>query len=289
MVKPSLWCFQCGHLQASTGNWFWVASLPFSVGRCGKRPCNEAFPPPHRGSITRTSRPWRTQQERPWERNGSRRPRWRKCNRRSRNQKVFNVEGFFRWMFEAFWEFFWESWLFDDSSMMFASFDKFGESFCIELVMFWILNSHLRQVCSAYAIFNPEIGYCQGMNFVAAVLLVVSGLGLSIHSTNCCQKTISTRFLLPKMDEFYEFFQFWIRNAGDELETFQTLIGLIDHFELAGFYALGFPKLRCLVKSAEALAGLALFENSELIDVILFLLDAGLTLICIYLTDFDCN
>ena len=33
----------------------------------------------------------------------------------------------------------------------------------------------LAKVCAAYASYNPEIGYCQGMNFVVAVLLVVSG------------------------------------------------------------------------------------------------------------------
>ena len=33
----------------------------------------------------------------------------------------------------------------------------------------------LWKVCAAYASYNPEIGYCQGMNFLVAVLLVVSG------------------------------------------------------------------------------------------------------------------
>lgn len=31
--------------------------------------------------------------------------------------------------------------------------------------------------------------------------------------------------------------------GGDELETFQALIGLINHLELTGFYTMGFPTL----------------------------------------------
>eukprot|EP00435_Cladocopium_sp_Y103_P057616 s98_g19.t3 len=73
----------------------------------------------------------------------------------------------------------------------------------------------LEKVLRAYASYNPDIGYCQGMNFVVALLLVVS---------------------------------------GDESETFRTFISLVDHLELAGFYASDFPKLReSTEKSSELL------------------------------------
>ena len=40
-----------------------------------------------------------------------------------------------------------------------------------------ISNPRVRQVSRAYASYNPDIGYCQGMNFVVALLLLVSGAG----------------------------------------------------------------------------------------------------------------
>ena len=33
----------------------------------------------------------------------------------------------------------------------------------------------LGNVLTAYAVYNPEVGYCQGMNFMAGFLLIVSG------------------------------------------------------------------------------------------------------------------
>ncbi|CAK9017563.1 GTPase-activating protein GYP5, partial [Durusdinium trenchii] len=64
----------------------------------------------------------------------------------------------------------------------------------------------LEKVCAAYASRDPVIGYCQGMNFVVAVLLLASG--------------------------------------GDEMETFQCFVGLVRHLDLVTFYADGFPRLR---------------------------------------------
>ena len=51
-----------------------------------------------------------------------------------------------------------------------------------------------RQVSVAYANFNPEVGYCQGMNFVIAVLLLVSG-GLSVSSRNVSRTADPTGIL----------------------------------------------------------------------------------------------
>ncbi|CAL1144162.1 unnamed protein product [Cladocopium goreaui] len=92
----------------------------------------------------------------------------------------------------------------------------------------------LEKVLRAYASYNPDIGYCQGMNFVVALLLLVS---------------------------------------GDETETFRTFIRLVDHLELAGFYASDFPKLReSTEKSSELLQKLLpklcnhLDENGILVE-----------------------
>ena len=34
----------------------------------------------------------------------------------------------------------------------------------------------LKNILQAYAVNNPEVGYCQSMNFVAGFLLLVSGM-----------------------------------------------------------------------------------------------------------------
>lgn len=63
----------------------------------------------------------------------------------------------------------------------------------------------LERVLLAYATFDPELGYCQGMNFIAGVLLLTS---------------------------------------GDEEEAFRGLVQLMGAFGLRGFFTAGFPLLR---------------------------------------------
>ena len=64
----------------------------------------------------------------------------------------------------------------------------------------------LQNICKAYANLNPEIGYCQGMNFIVGLLLLVSD--------------------------------------GAEEETFWVFAALMHDLELSGLYAGGFPLLR---------------------------------------------
>ena len=64
----------------------------------------------------------------------------------------------------------------------------------------------LQKILSAYANLSPEVGYCQGMNFVVGLLLFVSG--------------------------------------GHEEETFWVFVALMRNMHLSGFYAGGFPLLK---------------------------------------------
>lgn len=63
----------------------------------------------------------------------------------------------------------------------------------------------LRKVLNAYALLNPQVGYCQGMNFVVGVLLMVSG--------------------------------------GSEQESLQIFTRLMEDSGLNGLYQDGFPLL----------------------------------------------
>lgn len=75
----------------------------------------------------------------------------------------------------------------------------------------------LQRVLNAYAAHNPKIGYCQGMNYVAGLLLIVSGM--------------------------------------KEDESFAVLATLMDdpHFALSGFYRSGVPLLRRYLRVCEKL------------------------------------
>ena len=64
----------------------------------------------------------------------------------------------------------------------------------------------LQNICKAYANLSPEVGYCQGMNFIVGLLLLVSG--------------------------------------GAEEETFWVFVALMHDLQLSGFYTGGFPLLR---------------------------------------------
>lgn len=66
-------------------------------------------------------------------------------------------------------------------------------------------QARLRRILNAYAAFAPEVGYCQGMNLIAGVLLLVSGC--------------------------------------NEEETFGVFVCLMGDIGLSGFYREGFPLL----------------------------------------------
>jgi len=75
-------------------------------------------------------------------------------------------------------------------------------------------KQRLFRVLCAYASLNPEVGYCQGMNFVAGVILLV---------------------------------------AEDEEEAFWLLVRLMEDGRLCGFYEKGFPMLQHYIHSFDAL------------------------------------
>lgn len=68
-----------------------------------------------------------------------------------------------------------------------------------------VYRRSLRRVLQAYANLNPDVGYCQGMNFIAGLLLLVSGRA--------------------------------------EEETFWVFVCLMEDYDLKGFFRDGFPLL----------------------------------------------
>mmetsp|Transcript_65691 Transcript_65691/g.109001 ORF Transcript_65691/g.109001 Transcript_65691/m.109001 type:complete len:498 (+) Transcript_65691:243-1736(+) len=75
-------------------------------------------------------------------------------------------------------------------------------------------QQRLLRVLNAYAGHSPDVGYCQGMNFVAGLLLLVS---------------------------------------EDEIESFRVMICLMDHKGISGFYRERLPLLRRYLKACDKL------------------------------------
>mmetsp|Transcript_24995 Transcript_24995/g.44434 ORF Transcript_24995/g.44434 Transcript_24995/m.44434 type:complete len:434 (-) Transcript_24995:108-1409(-) len=88
-------------------------------------------------------------------------------------------------------------------------------------------QQRLKRVLNAYAGYNPAVGYCQGMNFVAGLLLLVS--------ENC------------------------------EEESFAVLVRLMDHkdFGLSGFYMERLPLLRRYLRACDRLVAETVPELRE--------------------------
>merc|ERR1719262_1617698 len=76
------------------------------------------------------------------------------------------------------------------------------------------MQGKLLRVLHAYANHNTSVGYCQGMNFVAGLLLLVS---------------------------------------GSEEEAFWMFVCLMDNGKLAGFYKENFPRLRLYLQAFDQL------------------------------------
>lgn len=89
-----------------------------------------------------------------------------------------------------------------------------------------VQQQRLKRVLNAYASCNPEIGYCQGMNYVAGLLLLVS---------------------------------------HNEEESFFVFTQLMEHedFGLAGFYVGKLPLLRRYLRACESLVADTLPELRE--------------------------
>ncbi|EKX72978.1 TBC domain containing protein [Theileria equi strain WA] len=76
-------------------------------------------------------------------------------------------------------------------------------------------QDQLYRILSAYGNYQPEIGYCQGMNFVAGLLLLVSGF--------------------------------------KEKESFIGFVGLMNELKLAEFYKPAFPMVKDYISAYETL------------------------------------
>jgi len=76
-------------------------------------------------------------------------------------------------------------------------------------------QNQLWRVLNAYASYNPDLGYCQGMNFVAGLLLLVSNF--------------------------------------NEEESFGVFVCLMDHLGLAGFYGDKLPLFRRYIRACDML------------------------------------
>ncbi|OMJ91649.1 hypothetical protein SteCoe_5804 [Stentor coeruleus] len=70
------------------------------------------------------------------------------------------------------------------------------------------MHQALKNVLKTYAFFNPDVSYCQGMNFIAGTFLQI---------------------------------------FKDESFSFKCLIGLVKKFDMSPIFQVGVPKLRCML------------------------------------------
>jgi len=87
-----------------------------------------------------------------------------------------------------------------------------------------VQQQRLLRVLNAYASHNPDVGYCQGMNFIAGLLLLVS---------------------------------------NNEEETFGVLVCLMDHDGVKGFYGERLPLLRKYLRACDKLVAETVPELRE--------------------------
>jgi len=95
----------------------------------------------------------------------------------------------------------WTTLISNDISRTFMSFDRQQQQ-------------SLQRMLNAYAVHNPEVGYCQGMNMIAGLLLLIS---------------------------------------NNEEDSFGVLTCLMDDLGLSEFYREGFPRLRSYLEGVDEL------------------------------------
>ena len=76
------------------------------------------------------------------------------------------------------------------------------------------IHQPLKNILKTYAFYNPEVSYCQGMNFIAGTLYLL---------------------------------------FDDESLSFRCLIGLVKKFDMDPIFAIGLPKLRTMLYQLDQL------------------------------------
>ncbi|CDR97562.1 GTPase activator protein, putative [Babesia bigemina] len=118
-------------------------------------------------------------------------------------------------------------------------------------------QQQLSRILHAYANYSPEVGYCQGMNFVAG------------ESTSYSRKLLSVPWLctLPSESvsntcEIYDDYEgnyhlttglLLLVSGFNEVESYVAFVGLMREFGLAEFYMPSFPLIQKYIQAFEAL------------------------------------
>lgn len=83
------------------------------------------------------------------------------------------------------------------------------------------IHQSLKNILKTYAFYNPDVSYCQGMNFIAGTFLLL---------------------------------------FNDESLSFKCLIGLVKKFNMDSMFAEGLPRLKCMIYQLDKLIELHLPE-----------------------------
>lgn len=95
----------------------------------------------------------------------------------------------------------------------------------------------LQRVLFAYSQFNPQVGYCRGINFLAAILLRVFN-----HPNGVCPMFCSESAFLA------------VRHSiSVEEQVFWGLVSLLDRFGLVGYFQTGMPLLGLVLYQLDCL------------------------------------
>jgi len=98
----------------------------------------------------------------------------------------------------------------------------------------------LFNVLVALAMYEPRVGYCQGMNFVAGVLIVVA-LGFETQRNPTEELALATNGLSPEKQKRFESHVFWI------------MVSFLQHFHMHELWRPGVPQLKLRIFQFEKL------------------------------------